>query len=67
MKKNKSRLDYVEYYAELLRTDNSIFEQHKKFIESQYDASKSLFQNMFGKGKEFKINARKYLRQRGLI
>jgi len=58
-------VDYVELYARKLKQDNSFFKQQKKFIESQIKASHSLFERMF-KG-NFKLNARKYLRERGLI
>ena len=58
-------MDYVEIYAKKFKEDNNLFKQHKKFIESQLKASKSLFKKMFGKN--FKINARKYLLSRGLL
>ncbi len=57
--------DYVEFYARELREDNKIFEQQKIFIEDQFKASSSLFKNKFGK--DFKKNARIYLKQIGLI
>ncbi|MBL7148243.1 MAG: hypothetical protein ISS82_05440 [Nanoarchaeota archaeon] len=60
-------LDYVEIYAMKLREDNSFFVQQKKLIESQLYGSSSLFKNMFTCGKDFKINARKYLKEIGLI
>lgn len=63
----KTRLDYVELYANKLKEDNSLFRQQKMLIESQMSASRSLFRSMFGAGKEFKINARKYLKSIGLI
>lgn len=63
----KKEIDYVTYYAERLREDNSIFKQQKMLIESQMKASQELFRKMFGTGEEFKRNARKYLRERGLI
>ncbi|MDP2925407.1 MAG: hypothetical protein Q8N99_03480 [Nanoarchaeota archaeon] len=59
-------LDYVELYANKLKEDNSFFKQHKLLIESQIKSSKILFNNAFGK-KDFKSNARKYLREVGLI
>jgi len=65
-KKIMTDLDYVEFYAQKLREDNRYFKQHKKFIEAQFTASSSLFRNMF-KGKDFKTEARKYLKGRGLI
>jgi len=58
-------IDYVKFYAEKLKEDNSLFEQQKKLIESQLNGSFSLFTNMF-KG-DFKTNARKYLKGIGLI
>jgi len=61
----KTDLDYVELYALKLRDDNSIFRQQKMLIESQLQSSSELFKKMFGKN--FKDNARKYLRIRGLI
>jgi len=60
-------LDYVVLYANRLKKDNSIFKQHKLLIESQLSSSKSLFRNMFGKGENFKRQAREYLRKIGLI
>jgi hypothetical protein len=62
----KTDLDYVELYAENLKENPKLFEQHKMLIDSQIRASKSLFSN-FGKGQEFKLNARKYLRGVGLL
>ena len=63
----KTDMDYVELYANRLKEDNSLFRQQKMLIESQMHASASLFRNRFGKGKEFKINARKYLRGIGIL
>ena len=59
-------LDYVEFYAKKLKEDSTIFKQQKILIESQLKASSQLFKNMFGE-KNFKQNARKYLREVGLI
>jgi hypothetical protein len=59
-------LDYVELYAKKLKEDNSLFEQQKMLIESQLHSSASVFKNKFG-DKNFKENARKYLREIGLI
>ncbi|MBU0907072.1 MAG: hypothetical protein KKE05_02845 [Nanoarchaeota archaeon] len=67
MKKLLTDLDYVRLYAEKMRRDNSLFEQQKVLIESQLQSSRSLFQNTFGIGAEFKKNAREYLRKVGLI
>lgn len=58
-------IDYVTLYAEKLKKDSSIFKQQKMLIESQLDSSRELFKNMFGKN--FKANARKYLKEIGLI
>lgn len=59
-------LDYVELYAKKLKEDNQLFKQQKILIESQMHSSASIFKNMFG-NKNFKENARKYLRKIGLI
>lgn len=59
-------LEYVEYYAKLLKKDPSLFQQQAQLITSQLQGSKSLFTNWF-KGKDFKIEARKYLKGRGLV
>ena len=66
MKKPITDLDYVELFANKMKEDNSLFKQQKALIESQFIASRSLFRNAFGQ-KEYKKNARKYLKQRGLI
>ncbi|MBW2968859.1 hypothetical protein KY314_01950 [Candidatus Woesearchaeota archaeon] len=63
--KLRTDLDYVDFYAEQLKKDNKIFKQQRKLIESQLKSSSSLFKNMFGRN--FVLNARKYLRKRGLI
>ncbi|MBU1051121.1 MAG: hypothetical protein KJ718_01050 [Nanoarchaeota archaeon] len=67
MKKPIKDMDYVKLFAEKLKKDNSLFKQQKMLIESQLQASRSLFRNMFGTGEEFKKNARIYLRKVGLI
>lgn len=59
-------MDYVELYAKKLKEDNSLFKQQKMIIESQIKSSNSLFLNMFG-NKNFKQNARIYLKSVGLI
>jgi len=61
-----SDLDYVELYANKLKEDNRLFLQQKKLIESQLHASSALFKNRFGE-RNFKENARVYLRDVGLI
>lgn len=63
----KTDLDYIEIYANKLKKDNSLFKQQKKLIESQMHSSSAIFKKMFGTGKDFRINARKYLRKVGLI
>ncbi|MEA3514419.1 MAG: hypothetical protein U9R34_03010 [Nanoarchaeota archaeon] len=60
-------LDYVELYAKRLREDNTLFKQQKKLIESQLHSSSTLFKNMFGTSRDFKRNARQYLREIELI
>jgi hypothetical protein len=60
-----SDIDYVELYSERIKNDNTLFEQQKNIIESQLQGSSSLFKNMFGKN--FKLNARKYLKRVGLL
>ncbi len=61
MKKPISNLDYVEFYAKMLREDNRLFAQQKILIDSQIKASQSFFRNAFS-GKDFKKEARKYLK-----
>ena len=63
----KTDLDYVKLFASRLREDNSLFKQQKEFIESLLNASHELFRKRFGTGKNFKKNARAYLRKMGLI
>lgn len=58
-------IDYITLYAEILREDNSLFQQQKMLIESQMKASSSLFNKMFSA--DFKKNARIYLRKIGLL
>jgi len=62
----KDELDYIEFYAEKLKEDNSLFEQQKRLIEAQLQGSSSLFKNAFSGG-DFKKLARKYLRDVGLL
>lgn len=68
MKKLKimSDLDYVELYAKKLKEDNTFFEQQKMLIESQLHSSQAIFKKKFG-NKDFKENARKYLREIQMI
>lgn len=58
-------IDYVRFYSAQLRENPKLFNEHKKFIEAQLTASKSLFSNW--KGKHFKEKCRIYLRGIGLI
>jgi len=62
----KTDLDYVELYAEELKQKKDLFNQQRQFINNQIKASQSLFSNMFGK-KNFKKNARQFLKERGII
>lgn len=62
----KTDLDYVKLYAENLRENPALFEQQKMLIDSQIKANRSLFKN-FGKKNEFKLNARKYLKDLGIL
>ena len=63
----RTDLDYIEFYANKLKKDNSLFKQQKILIESQLRSSSDLFKNMFGTQNDFKINARKHLKSIGLI
>jgi hypothetical protein len=58
-------MDYVIFYAKEMNKHPEFFNSQKKLIESQIKSSISLFKLMFGKN--FKLNARHYLNQRGLI
>jgi hypothetical protein len=59
--------DYIILYAEELnRNPKAIFSQQKMLIDSQIKSSRSFFQNLFN-GKDFKTEARKYLKERGMI
>ena len=60
-----NEIDYAKKYAEELRTNPTLFQQQKKFLESQYQISRSLFQNF--QGDDFKKKAREYLKGRWLI
>lgn len=63
----KTDQDYIEHYSARLRENPSFFRQQKLIIESQLHSSTMLFRRMFGQGKNFKSNARKYLRSIGRI
>lgn len=60
-------MDYVTLFAKKLKIDKSLFAQQKILIESQLKASRELSRKRFGTGETFKINARKYLKNIGLI
>jgi len=58
-------IDYVVYYAEKLKRNPDIFVQQKELIESQMQSSAAFFSGLFGK--DFKAEARAYLREVGLL
>lgn len=60
-------MDYVELHAEKLKENNALFEEQKRFIESQLFGNRSLNTNMFGKGNSFKKKCREYLKKLGKI
>ena len=60
-------IDYVKLYAEKLKRDKNLFAQQRMLINSQIIASRELFRNAFGKGEEFKKNARRFLKSTGRI
>ncbi|MBU1129605.1 MAG: hypothetical protein KJ949_03180 [Nanoarchaeota archaeon] len=62
----KTNLNYVELYSKELKENPKLFSQQKMLINSQIKASNSLFKN-FGKGEEFKQNARESLKGIKLI
>ena len=62
----KTNLDYVEFYARKLKDDNALFEQQRMLINSQLQSSSAVFSKMF-EGKDFKAEARKYLRSIGKV
>ncbi len=64
--KPQTEKDYVALYAQKLKEDARFFTHHKKFIESQYRSSLSLFSNMFAK-ENFKAEARAYLKKVGML
>ncbi len=66
MKMQLTDLDYVKIYAKALRGDSSLFAQHKMLIDSQIKSSRELFKKRFA-GKSFEEEARKYLKNIGLI
>ena len=64
--KLKTDLDFVEHYARLMKEDSRVFKQQKMLIESQMKSSKEVFKQRFDNG-DFKKEARKYLKDVGLI
>jgi len=65
--KKWSNFDYIDFYVQKMNEDPvNYFEQHKEFINAQIKGSNSLFSNMFKDG-DFKIQAREYLRNRGIL
>lgn len=60
-----SDMDYVIFYSTQLKNNASLFKQYKVFIESQIHASQQIFSSF--KEKDFKSNARKYLKKRGIL
>jgi len=62
----QTNLDYIEIYTENLKENSEFFKQQKMIIDSQIKSSRSFFNNLF-KGKDFKTEARKYLKERGLL
>ena len=59
-------IDYVELYAKNMKEDSKVFEQHQRLINSQIQSSILLFRESF-KDKNFKVEARRYLKNIGLI
>ena len=60
-------IDYARLYVQKLKVDNRLFKQQKMLIESQLKSSRELFRKRFGTGETFKVNARKYLKNMGMI
>ena len=58
-------MDFVVFYATELKNKIELFSQHKIFLDSQIKASQSLFSSF--KDGDFKVNAREYLKKRGII
>ncbi|MBU2615815.1 MAG: hypothetical protein KKC19_01810 [Nanoarchaeota archaeon] len=59
--------DYVEIYSLALKENNKFFKQHKIIINSQIASSRQIFRNKFGNSKDFKKQAREYLKKIGVI
>jgi hypothetical protein len=66
MEKSISDLEFVEYFANSLKSDNRLFEIQKTLLENHLNFTNNYFKNKFG-DKNFKENARKYLKKVGLI
>ena len=64
--KTRKEMDYVGFYADSMKRDSRIFEQQKRFLESQMSSSASLFKNMLGT-KDFERHARLYLARSGVL
>ena len=62
----KTDLNYVELYAEKLKENPKFFKQQKELIDSQLEISSELTKKRFSKG-DFKSNARKYLKDIGIL
>lgn len=58
--------DYIEFYALELKKNPKLFKQQKTLINNQIQSSRSFFKNLF-RGKDFKKEARVYLKARNLI
>jgi hypothetical protein len=58
-------IDYISYYAKKMKEDNAYFKDQKMLIESQLKSSREIFKNKFGK--DFKKNARLYLKEVGIL
>ena len=63
----KTDLEYIELYADKLKSDNRYFKEHKMLIDSQIKSSRELFRKRFGIGETFKKNARAYLKEIGIL
>ena len=61
----KTNEEYVIFYARQLKENKKYFKQQKIIIDSQIKSSREIFGKKFGKN--FKENARKYLREIGLL
>ena len=65
---NEKRLVLIESIVSALKHDPQLFfRYHKIFIDNYYKPANEYFRKKFGTGEEFKENAKKYLKERGLI